>query len=194
MTKKASKPAHSFAEKREIARAIFKQYAKGLNSLESCAKAHKVAIRTVYLWCAEDAEIARMKKNADDELKCPNLDELKVKARISLNRLVEGYDYEEKTVDVETDPAGHIKTQKVRKITKHCSPDTTAVIFALKNADPENFNRGPNDLSANLITGGEITINSLSAQITPEILDAAVKARREHFAKLKQRNVREDKR
>ena len=182
MTKKASKPAHSFAEKREIARAIFKQYAKGLNSLESCAKAHKVAIRTVYLWCAEDAEIARMKKNADDELKCPNLDELKIKARISLNRLVEGYDYEEKTVDVETDPAGHIKTQKVRKITKHCSPDTTAVIFALKNADPENFNRGPND--TNVIATTELTIENLQ-QITPEALQLAVESRREKMEKLR---------
>lgn len=187
MAKKAKQVNRSQEEKREVARAIFAQYAKGLSSLDSCAKANKVGIRTLYEWCDEDAEIARMKKNAQDELKCPNLDELKIRARVSLSKLVEGYDYEEKTVDVETDAAGHIKGQKVRKVTKHRDPDTTAVIFALKNTDPEHFNRGPNDLNANVITGGEITINSLAANITPEILEASVKARREHFAQIRKR-------
>ena len=180
----------TFSEEKRIAlgQEIYAEYAKGIYSLESICKSKKVAIRSLYNWTDKYAELAQAKKNAAEILSAPSPDALKVKARVSLERLITGFEYEEKTVDVETTATGAIKSQKIRKITKHVAPDTTAVIFALKNTDPEHFNKGPNDLNTNVITGGEITINALASQITPEILEAAVKARREHFDKLRKRS------
>lgn len=136
-------------QKRQLAKAIFNDYAQGMYSLVNCAKAHKVNIRTLNLWCSEDSAVAQFKKNAQDLIAAPDPDALKVKARVSLEKLITGYEYEEKTVDVETDSSGRIKQQKVRKVTKRVQPDTTAVIFTLKNTDPDNFNRGTNDIQTN---------------------------------------------
>ena len=174
-------------QKRQLAKAIFNDYAQGMYSLVNCAKAHKVNIRTLNLWCSEDSAVAQFKKNAQDLIAAPDPDALKVKARVSLEKLITGYEYEEKTVDVETDSSGRIKQQKVRKVTKRVQPDTTAVIFTLKNTDPDNFNRGTNDIQTNIITGGDLTIQSLANGISPQVLEIAVKARQEHFAKLREK-------
>ena len=174
-------------QKRQLAKAIFNDYAQGMYSLVNCAKAHKVNIRTLNLWCSEDSAVAQFKKNAQDLIAAPDPDALKVKARVSHEKLITGYEYEEKTVDVETDSSGRIKQQKVRKVTKRVQPDTTAVIFTLKNTDPDNFNRGTNDIQTNIITGGDLTIQSLANGISPQVLEIAVKARQEHFAKLREK-------
>lgn len=168
-----------------LGREIYAEYAKGIYSLESICKSKKVAISSLYEWTDKYGELGVAKKNAADLLNAPDPVSLKVKARVSLEKLVEGYEYEEKIVDVETTATGAIKGQKIRKITKRVQPDTTAVIFTLKNTDPDNFNRGAVD--TNIITGGEITIQSLAAQITPDVLEAAVKARREQFERIRER-------
>lgn len=164
---------------------IYAEYAKGIYSLESICKSKKVAISSLYEWTDKYGELGAAKKSATELLNAPDPASLKVKARVSLEKLVTGYEYEEKIVDVETTASGAIKGQKIRKITKSVQPDTTAVIFTLKNTDPENFNKGAAD--TNIITGGEITIQSLAAQITPDVLEAAVRARREHFERIRER-------
>lgn len=166
-----------------LGKAIYAEYAKGIYSLESICKSKKVAIRSLYDWTDKYAELATAKKNATDLLSAPDPDALKVKARVSLEKLITGFDYEEKTVDVETSPSGAIKAQKIRRVTKHVAPDTTAVIFTLKNTDAENFNKGVND--TNLFT--EITVESLQQEISPEALELAIKARDERMQALRKK-------
>lgn len=179
----------TFTPEKRIAlgRAIYAEYAKGIYSLESICKSKKVAIRSLYDWTDKYAELAKAKKNANDLLSAPDPDALKVKARVSLEKLITGFSYEEKTIDVETTPSGAIKAQKIRRVTKHVAPDTTAVIFTLKNTDAENFNKGVND--TNLFT--EITVESLAREITPEAIEMAIQAREERMQALREKGGRD---
>lgn len=49
-----------------------------------------------------------------------------------------GYEYEETITEVE-ELAGGQQKKHIRKVTKHCPPDTTAQIFWLKNRRPERW-------------------------------------------------------
>lgn len=169
-------------ERIEVGKKIYAEYSKGLHSLESIGRKYKVAPTSLFEWTQKYEELERAKKNANELLKAPNPDELKVKARVSLERLITGYKYEEKTTDIETTATGAIKSQKIRRVEKHVHPDTTAIIFALKNTDPDNFNKGANDTT---LTVGEITIEAITQQITPDVLEASAQARRDTFDRIR---------
>lgn len=49
-----------------------------------------------------------------------------------------GYEYEETITEIEELAGGHQK-KHIRKVTKHCPPDTTAQIFWLKNRRPDRW-------------------------------------------------------
>lgn len=146
----------------KLALSICEQYASGLHTIASCCVAASVPERTFYYWCDEIAEIAEAYKKA--KLSCAQVfkGSLKEKARTSLEKLVEGYEYtevkHEDVIDFETGIKLGVKTVTTHK---QFAPNPTAVIFALTNTDPENFKHQSNmDVSSNgeKITGATITI------------------------------------
>ena len=67
-----------------------------------------------------------------------------------------GYDYEETTTEIE-ELAGGKQKKHIRKVTKHCPPDTTAQIFWLKNRRPDRWR----DKIENVQTVGNELLESL---------------------------------
>lgn len=109
-----------------------------------------ISERCYYDWQTNNAEFAEnIKKAQDDRLKY-----FAKLAKKSLVKKLEGYtEKEEKVVwvdsgktDLEGKPKPKIKEKTI--IDKHFQPDTTAIIFTLCNAEPENWkNRQSNELT-----------------------------------------------
>jgi len=77
-----------------------------------------------------------------------------------------GYDYEEKTTEVEVGRDGEAKPTRVRTVKKHVPPDVTAQIFWLKNRRPKDWSdRRVNELSG--VDGKDL----MPEPITIEIVD-----------------------
>lgn len=150
--KAKGKPAPQLTQDQriEIALKICELYADGESTIESCCEACGVVYRTFKEWVdrAEEnedySEIAESYKRAKDKSDQVYMDRLSRKAKTALEKKLEGYEVEleEKEgtpiYDDEGNPTG-IKTSKIKKSKKYYAPDTTAIIFALKNTDPERF-------------------------------------------------------
>lgn len=111
-------------------------------SIAEIAAAVGIDRRTFYRWYADDADFSAAVDDARAEL----LERVAAAAKRSLMRKIEGYDTKETKVvtiptgkiDPETGkPAAKVKEQHTT--TKHVAPDTAAIIFALTNADPDNW-------------------------------------------------------
>lgn len=90
---------------------------------------------TYHKWLNEKEDFSDAIKKAKD-----NFDEImKCEAKRSLRKLIQGYEVDEvKTVYSENkEGKPRIKERTVTK--KHYQPNTVAVIFALKNLDPDNW-------------------------------------------------------
>lgn len=90
---------------------------------------------TYYQWEHNFADFSDMIKSANAE-RMQNLAKLAAK---SLRRLVDGYEVEETSVTHVDDGSGKPRIKEKKTTKKHFQPNATAVIFALKNGDPENF-------------------------------------------------------
>jgi transposase-like protein len=89
---------------------------------------------TFYKWKLEKSEFSEVLKKAEAQ----RLAAFKRMARSGLAKLLEVHEVEETTTEY-VDKAGK-PLIKSRKVTKRVfMPNATAVIFALKNLDPENF-------------------------------------------------------
>ena len=114
---------------------------------------------TYYYWCTEHLEffeaIKRAKKVYED--KC-----LK-QCEKSLNKLVEGYEYEEVTTEFKRIDMGEgIKTpcEVVKTVKKHVAPNLGAIIHYQTNKDPENWkNKQSTESTVKLETGLELDPN-----------------------------------
>lgn len=138
---------------------------------EICAKV-RVSERSYYNWQKNDAQFAAAIKKAEEE----RMNYFAVEAKKSLLKLIQGYTVQEKSVvmveskqlDESGKPKPRIKEQKT--IEKHYQPNTAAVIFALTNADPDNWtNRQTSELTGK---GGKdlIPARVLSKQEMKEVL------------------------
>ena len=94
--------------------------------------AHNMGIKrqTLYEWENRFPDIADAIKKG----KAP----VDIQVENALLRRALGYEYEETITEVEELAGGHQK-KHIRKVTKHCPPDTTAQIFWLKNRRPERW-------------------------------------------------------
>ncbi len=102
--------------------------------LEICA-AVNIDNTTYYNWKKNKPDFSEAIKEAERK----QLDNIKVAAKKSLWKLINGYEYEEVTQEAKKGADGKIKETHIKKTTKVVPPQTTAVIFALKNTDKENF-------------------------------------------------------
>ncbi len=104
-------------------------------SIEKICKIVGISDTAYYDWQKDKLEFSEVIKKAKDKF-YSNLVE---KATNSLNKLVEGYEYEEtKTVYI-TDRDGKPKIKEQTKIKKHIPPNLGAIIHVQTNKDPENW-------------------------------------------------------
>lgn len=124
-------------------------------TIQSCCAAYNLPYRTFMGWCSQLAEIAQLYKQADALRSQYYKDELKADARNSLKKLINGYQFDEVTQEgafVKDGSTGQMKfvpNGVFKRVTKYNGPSTTAVMFALKNADADNFS----DTQRHEITG-----------------------------------------
>ena len=140
----------------EVAKQICDQYEIGEDTLESCCNAFGVARRTFHGWAQhwdEDPEtiepkdriaiIANYYKKIDEKRNINIRALIKNQAIISLQKRVVGHTFDEVAIEskMRMDEKGEEKLTVVSKkvTTKEIQPSDTAIIFALKNLDPDNF-------------------------------------------------------
>lgn len=135
-------------------------YEVGDVTIDSCCDAVDINTNTFYQWaCPSVDDFISLSNERQKELKRrgfvqevhdlfkkarenndANYDKLvKNKAREALLELIKGGWYEEVHTIEKLDNDGNVLYKTEKKIRKYREPDTTAVIFALKNMDKENF-------------------------------------------------------
>lgn len=100
-----------------------------------------ISRQTFYNWQNDNSEFAQAVEDASSEL----LDKMKVEAKKSLLKKIQGYEVTETKVvtipskqkDEKGNPKPIIKEQTTTK--KHIQADTAAIIFTLTNRDPEHW-------------------------------------------------------
>lgn len=132
------------------AKSICDLYAMDTNPIADCIEQSGISIKTWYNWNDENEEVRNMYDESKLKKAARNLDKLRELSATSLELLVtgqtvttvknEGVMIVGQVVDGEKQPD---KMQVVKSVqtTKHYQPNVTAVIFALTNADPDNFKR-----------------------------------------------------
>lgn len=89
-----------------------------------------IGARTFYEWMERFPQMAQAIKKG----KAP----VDIQVENALLKRALGYEYEETITEVEELAGGHQK-KHIRKVLKHCPPDTTAQIFWLKNRRPDRW-------------------------------------------------------
>lgn len=98
-----------------------------------CKKAG-ITVQTLDNWLRDDEDFAERYAAAVRA----HLDGLSVDARKSLKKLIKGYTVtERKTVYIVVE--GELVKDKVVETERHIPPSVAAVVFALSNLDPRNF-------------------------------------------------------
>lgn len=120
---------HTPEERLEVATAICELYGTDQYTIESCCENEGIAVRTFTDWVNEVAEVAELYKKAKGEAQDAKRGRLKNKALTALERHLDVTESEEIIND------GRTVTTKTKKVL----PNITAVIFTLKNTDPDNW-------------------------------------------------------
>ena len=133
----------------EIVKAITDLIEKDSYKVEEICEIVKISKDTYYRWLNENPDFSDALKKAETKF----LQKIKANARKSLNKLVEGYEYEEKSTTYIDDGSGKQKIKETKTVKKHVSPNAVSVIFALKNTNPEDFK---DRQEVDLTSGGKI--------------------------------------
>lgn len=91
-----------------------------------------------------------------------------------MKTLILGTEYEETTVEYESDKDGNPRIKKQKTITKHIMPNPTAIIFALTNRDPENWkNRQTNEITGHLQTetDAKVDLSAVPDELLEQVLN-----------------------
>jgi len=148
------------AERLEIAKRIAANYETGKYTLHSCAEVEGISPRTLYGWGVSNPEIALLIKNAKDIVFKIGRENLKERGIDALNRLVHGFWIEETETEKIFDKNDNMVRRIERTKRKYYAPHTTAVIYALKVTDPQNWNE-----AMNFETAGEEQVFKIGDQI-----------------------------
>lgn len=138
--KKPSANLRSKAEKVKKAEKICDLYSTGNYTLESCCAEEGITARTLENWARKYSEISVLKKEAKDNNGRANREGVRDVALHGLKRLITGYFVDEEEIERLTDNKGRLVSTRTRKKSRYIPPATAAIIFALKNVDPANWN------------------------------------------------------
>lgn len=128
---------------------------EGDSNILACKKVG-ISKETFYTWINDKPDFSDSLKKARKEFRETIVQTLEQ----SLWKRAAGYEIEESKNEYRTLKDGSKVLVKSSKITKHFTPDTGALIFALTNLDPENWkNRQDNRLSVDDgISGFKISV------------------------------------
>lgn len=124
-----------------------------------------IASKTYYLWLEEYSEFAKAVERAKDE----RMEFFVMEAKKSLLKKIQGYEVMETHVATVPDKkSGNPIIKEQKNIKKHIQPDTSAIIFALTNGDPNNWrNRQTNEITGK--DGKDIFASKTDEELDNEI-------------------------
>lgn len=131
--------------------------ATGEHTIADVCKAVGIAESTFYEWETKKAEFSEAIKKARNA----RLESFKVMARSGLAILLTKHEYDEVTQEMTKDKDGNLVVKSAKRVKKVIMPNPTAVIFTLKNLDPDNY-KEKSEVDASLsITGHKVTIEGI---------------------------------
>lgn len=138
--RKTSSTRRTKADKIKISKKIFDLYGSGDFTLESCCQENGITARTLHNWADLISEISASYKKTKEINAKANKEKVRDVAVDGLKRLLTGFFIEEEEVEQFKDKNGALISTKIKKKKKYIQPATAAIIFALKNTDPANWN------------------------------------------------------
>jgi hypothetical protein len=126
-------------EKIALADKICEQYESDVVTIESCCNAFGISESIFSLWVKEIGEIGERYKASKHKQECFQKQRIRQKAKTSLEKMVEGYEYEEVTTEGR-EVNGKFQAVKQVKKTIKVQPVSNLIIFALTNSNKENDN------------------------------------------------------
>ncbi|MDN6256434.1 MAG: hypothetical protein L0J33_01095 [Tetragenococcus halophilus] len=146
---------------------IYYWYSHG-RQLKWIANELGVAESTFMKYKNEQIELSDLLKKADKAK--PR--KIARKAELALNDKLQEHETEETHTEMWKDENGNTVKQHIKKVTKVIPADTTAIIFALKNSDPDRWNAGVEEANRRKLEAeAELAESKLQSdeQQTPQI-------------------------
>jgi len=141
---KNSEPKHSTkrseSEKSELVKKICDHYQQHNQTIESVCDGFGITYRTFVIWCNDNSDYSDAYKKAKEFGTQVRKDLLREKATHGIELLIDGFHVTETEVDEMFDKRGNLIGKRVRTKKRFVAPNPTAIIFALKNCDPKNWN------------------------------------------------------
>lgn len=120
---------------KDLVQRICELFATGEHSVASVCEQVGLAESTFYKWKEEKSEFSESLKKAD----VLRLSAFKNMARSGLAKMLDVYEYDEMSRSYSVDKNGKRRVKFEKATRRKVMPNATAVIFTLKNLDPENF-------------------------------------------------------
>jgi len=152
---------------------ICKAIAEG-KTYESAYKAARVAKAPFYARLKTDKDFKDRVKKAEQEFNEYFDANIVSISKRSLAELITGYEWDEITTETIPDKNGK-KIIKTKTVHKKAAPNTTAVIFALCNRDPEHWkNRVEQEVTGKIETETKQTLSleNVSDELLGKVIDA----------------------
>lgn len=146
-------------ERIELAKKVCDLYSLGKYTIEGCCDECGVDYNTFMLWLQQFSEIGDFYKKAKESSAKSIKERIREKAQTALERALTTYHVDESEVEEMFDKKNRLVSKKVRAKKKAVNPNVAAIIFALKNADPNNWS---DQLGLDL--GGEIQVFKIGDQ------------------------------
>jgi len=124
----------------EAVQKVCELYETGLYPVKSCCEESGISIRSLYNYLDQDATLAQLFKNAKEKAVKNSKESLREKAANGLERAITGFFIEETETIERFNKHGEFAGKVITVFKKFINPSTTAIIFALKNCDPNNWN------------------------------------------------------
>jgi hypothetical protein len=158
----------------EVVNIIRESLAQGDSRQLACKKAG-ISDDSFLNWMRDNSEFSAVVKNAEDEFRNWEHNEILASAKKSLRVLIEGQEYDETITEYENDGNGQPRIKRQTTKTKKVLPSATAVIFALVNRDPDNWkNRINSEVEAKVQSDQRADVNMKN--IPDDLLEQVIKA------------------
>lgn len=123
----------------------------------------------LYEWKQKYADFAEQLKKADKEYEANYATDIIAKAKVSLEKMITGYNAEEHKTERKRDAHGNLQIDRQTTISKPVAPSITAIIFVLTNLQPEIWkNRHTTDINGKV--DGEVKSNVCLDKIPDDLL------------------------
>ena len=153
---------------------ICKEIAAGKTYEQAFTKA-RIAQSTFYAHLKSDMEFMEAVKKAEKEFNEYFDANVVSICKRSLTELITGYEYDEITTESFINAKTQKRITRTKKTHKRIAPNTTAVIFALCNRDPEHWqNRIQQDINGKIETESknEVSLKNVPDELLSQVIDA----------------------